>query len=68
MCAAIYMAEVGLPTAFVEAISRCTIEPVREINGKEHMPDIETPVVTGLSLLPAPHRLLFAERIQTLAK
>ncbi|KAI7879547.1 cytochrome P450 [Mucor mucedo] len=68
MCAAIYMAEVELFTAFVQVISRCTIEPVRDIDGKEYVPDIDNPVIMGLTLIPAPHKLNFVERTQSLGK
>jgi hypothetical protein len=68
MCAAIYMAEVEIFTSFIEVISRCTLEPVRDVDGKEQMPDIEIPVITGLTLLPIPYKINFVERTQSLVK
>ncbi|KAI7873245.1 cytochrome P450 [Mucor mucedo] len=66
LCAAVYMAEVELFMAFVQVITRCTIEPVRDIDGKEHFPDIENSIIKGLILSPVPHKLNFIERKQSL--
>ncbi|KAI7873258.1 cytochrome P450 [Mucor mucedo] len=68
MCPGIYMAEVELFTTFIHVILRCIIEPVRDMDGKEYVPNIENAVLSGLTSLPAPHKLNFVERIQSLGK
>ncbi|KAI7879545.1 cytochrome P450 [Mucor mucedo] len=66
MCPAIYMAEVEFFTSFTQILSKCTIEPVRDANGKEQLPDIDHPVTAGLTLLPIPYKVNFVERTDSL--
>lgn len=66
MCAGIYMAEAELLTTFVHVLSRCSIEPIRDINGKEQFPDIDRSVIIGPTMTPAPYKVKFVERSQSL--
>ncbi|KAG2204138.1 hypothetical protein INT47_011621 [Mucor saturninus] len=66
MCPAIYMAEVEFFTSLIQILSKCTIEPVRDANGKEQLPDINNPVNSGLVLLPISYKVNFVERINPL--
>ncbi|KAG2204058.1 hypothetical protein INT47_007052 [Mucor saturninus] len=66
MCPGIYIAEVELFTSFIQVLSKCTIEPVRDANGKEQLPDIDHPVTAGLILLPIPYKVNFVERTNSL--
>lgn len=67
-CPGIYMAEVELFTTFVQVISRCTLEPVRDKDGKELFPSIKNTVAAGLTLVPVPHKINFVERKNPLTK
>lgn len=64
MCADIY----GRGWTFHKVISRCTLEPVRDVDGKEQYPDIENPVNVGLTLVPTPYKINFVERTNSLVK
>ncbi|KAF1796681.1 cytochrome P450 [Mucor lusitanicus] len=60
-CAAIYLAEVELFVSFIQALGRCTIEPIVDSNGVAQMPDIDNPV-SALTSSPAPYKVMFVPR------
>ncbi|GAA5804557.1 cytochrome P450 [Helicostylum pulchrum] len=62
MCAGIYMAEAELFVSFVNVIARCSIEPVVDSTGKEHFPNIEQAVNSGITLTPESYKVNFVER------
>lgn len=62
VCPGTYMAEAEILTAFIQVLSRCSIEPVIDSDGKEHYPNINHSNNSGLSLTPSPYKIKFVER------
>ncbi|KAI9357779.1 cytochrome P450 [Pilaira anomala] len=65
VCPGTYLAEAELLTAFIQVLSKCSIEPIIDSNKREIYPVLDHSMDGGLVSIPPPYKVRFVERTRT---